>query len=594
MRIAMVQINAIVGDIEGNTRRICEGMEAAAEGGADLVAFPELAVTGYPPEDLLLKPDFVTANREALGEIARRTPTLTAVVGFVDADDALYNAAAVLADGRLVGVYRKHRLPNYGVFDEKRYFRPGRDCPLFLLDGLPVAVTICEDIWAHGGPCQAAAQAGGLLLVNINASPYHAGRWRAREELLRTRARDYTVAVAYVNLVGGQDELVFDGMSLVVDHSGAVLARGPQMREGLVWSEVDLEEVRRFRRYNPIHVIEDLPGEEIPTPTIAIPHPARRGAPQPATMVPPLERLEEIYQALVLGTRDYARKNRFREVLLGLSGGIDSALVAAIAADAIGPEHVHVAVLPSQFTSGESRRLAAEVAANLGLRVIEAGIDAPFAALIDALQPTFAGREEDVTEENVQARIRGTMLMALSNKFGWLVLTTGNKSELSVGYATLYGDMAGGFAVIKDVPKSLVYELARWRNRRGAVIPEEILTRPPTAELRHGQRDTDTLPPYEVLDPILELYVERDAPPARIIERGFDPAVVAKVVAMVDRSEYKRRQAPPGIKITPKAFGRDRRLPITNWYRGTTPAPAARPFEATAAPSPEGGHAQSS
>ena len=589
MRIAMAQINAIVGDVEGNTRRICESLEAAAEGGADLVAFPELAVTGYPPEDLLLKPDFVAANREALREIARRTPALTAVVGFVDADDALYNAAAVLAAGRLLGVYRKHRLPNYGVFDEKRYFRPGRDCPLFALGGLPVAVTICEDIWAHGGPCQAAADAGALLLVNINASPYHAGRWRAREELLRTRARDYTVAVAYVNLVGGQDELIFDGMSLVVDHTGAVLARGPQMQERLVWTEVDLEEVRRFRRYNPIHVIEDLPDEEIPTPTIVVPQFPRRLAPQPATMVPPLERLEEIYQALVMGTRDYARKNRFRDVLLGLSGGVDSALVAAIATDALGPEHVHVAFLPSQFTSAESRRLAEEVAGNLSLTVIEAGIDHAFAALKNALQPALAGRPEDVTEENIQARLRGTMLMALSNKFGWLVLTTGNKSELSVGYATLYGDMAGGFAVIKDVPKTLVYELARWRNRRSAIIPEEILTRAPTAELRAGQLDADTLPPYEVLDPILELYVERDAPPARIVERGFEAAVVAKVVAMVDRSEYKRRQAPPGIKITPKAFGRDRRLPITNWYRGGTPHPADRPFETSGAPRSEGG-----
>jgi len=589
MRIAMAQINAIVGDLEGNTRRICEGMAAAEEGGADLVAFPELAVTGYPPEDLLLKPDFVAANREALQEIARRTPRLVAVVGFIDADHALYNAAAVLGDGRVLGVYRKHRLPNYGVFDEKRYFRPGRECPLFVVGGLPVAVTICEDIWAHGGPCQAAAHAGALLLVNINASPYHAGRWRAREELLRTRARDYTVAVAYVNLVGGQDELIFDGMSLVVDHAGAVLARGPQMREGYVWSEVDLGEVRRFRRSNPIHVVEDLPGEEIPTPTIAVPQAARQTSPRPATLVPPLERLEEIYQALVLGTRDYTRKNRFRDVLLGLSGGIDSALVAAVAADALGPEHVHVAFLPSQFTSAESRRLAEEVAGTLSLTVIEAGIDDAFAALRGALDDALSGRPEDVTEENIQARIRGTMLMALSNKFGWLVLTTGNKSEMSVGYATLYGDMAGGFAVIKDVPKTLVYDLARWRNRRSVVIPEEILTRPPTAELRHGQRDTDTLPPYEVLDPILELYVERDAPPGAIIERGFDAAVVAQVVAMVDRSEYKRRQAPPGIKITPKAFGRDRRLPITNWYRGTTPQPADRPFETSGAPRSEGG-----
>ncbi len=579
MRIAMAQINAIVGDVEGNTRRICEGIEQAAQQGADLIAFPELALTGYPPEDLLLKPDFIAANLEALKEVARRTPSLVAVVGFVDADDYLYNAAALLYDGRVAGIYHKHRLPNYGVFDEKRYFHPGRDCPLFDLGGFPIAVTICEDIWVHGGPCQAAAMAGALLLVNINASPYHAGRWRERVEMLRTRARDYTAAIAYVNLVGGQDELVFDGMSLVVDHAGTVLARGPQLQEGLVWCDLDLEEVRRFRHYNPIHVTDDLPGENIPTPTIPVPTTGRRARPGAATLVPPLDPLEEIYQALVLGTRDYVRKNRFRDIVIGLSGGVDSALVAAIATDALGPDHVHVAFMPSQFTSEESRRLAAQVARNLRLTPLEASIDPVFGGFKDTLQKPFGGRPEDVTEENIQARIRGTLLMALSNKFGWLVLTTGNKSELSVGYATLYGDMAGGFAVIKDVPKTLVYQLARWRNRRAEVIPEEILTRAPTAELRAGQRDQDTLPPYEVLDQILELYVEQDLPPSRIAERGFDPAIVSKVVAMVDRSEYKRRQAPPGVKITPKAFGKDRRLPITNWYRGTSAEPVAHPAE---------------
>ena len=572
MRIAMAQINAIVGDLEGNTRRICEGISAAADRGADLVAFPELALPGYPPEDLLLKPDFVAANREALQEVARRTPALLAVVGFVDGVDRLYNAAAVLYDGRIAGVYHKHRLPNYGVFDEKRYFHPGAECPLFGVGTSPLAVTVCEDIWSPGGPPQAAARGGALLLVNINASPYHAGKWRLREEMLRTRARDYAALIAYVNLVGGQDELIFDGMSLVVDQRGEVIARGPQFREDLVFCDVDLDAVRRVRRAAALP--GPLPPEEvIPTPAIPVAGHRRRQASLAPTLVPPLEPLEEIYQALLLGTRDYVRKNRFRDVVVGLSGGIDSALVATLAADALGPEHVHVTFLPSEFSSEQSRRIAQTVSRRLGLTLGEISIDPPFRAFTDVLQSTFAGRAPDVTEENIQARIRGTLLMALSNKFGWLVLTTGNKSELSVGYATLYGDMAGGFAVIKDVPKTLVYQLARWRNRRGEVFPEEVLTRAPTAELRPGQTDQDALPPYEILDPILELYVEQDLPPAQIVERGFGPAVVARVVAMVDRSEYKRRQAPPGVKITPKAFGKDRRLPITNWYRGGTAEP---------------------
>ena len=587
MRIAMAQINAIVGDLEGNTRKICEAIEAAAEKGADLIAFPELALTGYPPEDLLLKPDFVAANREALLEVARRTPAVSVVVGFVDADDHLYNAAALLYDGRVAGIYHKHRLPNYGVFDEKRYFQPGAECPLFALDNAPIAVTVCEDVWAPGGPPQAAARAGALLLININASPYHAGKWRQREEMLRTRARDYAATIAYVNLVGGQDELVFDGMSLVVDHLGTVVARGPQFQEGLVYCDVDLEAVQQARRANGVPAAGAPLDEEIATPTIPVAarRRRRRDAITP-TLVPPLEPLEEIYQALVLGTRDYVRKNRFRDVVVGLSGGIDSALVSAIAVDALGPEHVHVAFMPSDFTSNQSRRIADTVRRSLGLVPLEISIDPPFRAFKGVLRPTFTGRPEDVTEENIQARIRGTLLMALSNKFGWLVLTTGNKSEMSVGYATLYGDMAGGFAVIKDVPKTLVYQLARWRNRRGEVFPEELLTRAPTAELRTGQTDQDTLPPYEILDPILELYVEQDLPPARIVERGFDPAVVSKVVAMVDRSEYKRRQAPPGVKITPKAFGKDRRLPITNWYRGTAAASVVHPVEGTPVKNP--------
>src|SRR3989337_1598005 len=572
MRIAMAQINAIVGDLEGNTRKICEAIEAAAEKGADLIAFPELALTGYPPEDLLLKPDFVAANREALLEVARRTPAVSVVVGFVDADDHLYNAAALLYDRRVAGIYHKHRLPNYGVFDEKRYFQAGAECPLFALDAAPIAVTVCEDVWAPGGPPQAAARAGALLLININASPYHAGKWRQREEMLRTRARDCAATIAYVNLVGGQDELVFDGMSLVVDHLGTVVARGPQFQEGLVYCDVDLEAVQQARRANGVPAVGAPLEEEIATPTIPVAarRHRRRDAITP-TLVPPLEPLEEIYQALVLGTRDYVRKNRFRDVVVGLSGGIDSALVSAIAVDALGPEHVHVAFMPSDFTAAQSRRIAETVRRSLGLVPLEISIDPPFRAFKGVLRPTFTGRPEDVTEENIQARIRGTLLMALSNKFGWLVLTTGNKSEMSVGYATLYGDMAGGFAVIKDVPKQLVYEIARYRNNteEKAVppIPERILVKEPTAELKPGQKDSDTLPPYDILDPILYAYVEEDRSFREIVDTGFDEVTVEKVISMVDSSEYKRRQSPPGIKITPRAFGKDWRLPITNRYK---------------------------
>jgi NAD+ synthase (glutamine-hydrolysing) len=522
-----------------------------------------------------------------------------AIVGFVDrapgpAGVALYNAAAVFADGRRLGVYHKRRLPNYGVFDEKRYFAPGEATPLFALGPLPLGVTICEDIWFPGGPPALVARAGATVLVNINASPYHAGKWRERETMLRARARTYRAAVAYVNLVGGQDELVFDGASVVLDARGRVIARGAAFEEDLVLADLDLEELARGRGAPDVGATD--PGapadvetagvraavarlsvspddDRLPTPIVAAPLPqaapptAAPSSAAPRVAAPPGP-VEEVYRALALGLRDYVRKNDFREVVVGLSGGIDSALVAAIAADALGPGRVHAAFLPSPYTSDESRRLAAEVAARLGIEVIEIAIDRVFRAFLDALATPFAGRPADVTEENVQARIRGTVLMALSNKFGWLLLATGNKSEYSCGYATLYGDMAGGFAVIKDVPKTLVYDLARWRNRDGEVIPEAILARAPTAELRPGQRDTDSLPPYDVLDPILKLYVEEDTPPEEIVARGHDAAVVARVVRMVDRSEYKRRQAPPGVKITPKAFGRDRRVPISNAYRG--------------------------
>ena len=570
LRVGMAQLNLIVGDLEGNTRRICEAIDHAKDLGVDLVCFPELSVPGYPPEDLLLKPDFVRGNLTAMEEITRRTQGIAAVVGFVDQGTHLYNAAAICVDGVRVGVYHKQRLPNYGVFDEKRYFYPGRRAGVYVINGVPVGVTICEDIWAPGGTCQAEAAEGALVIININGSPYHAGKWRARAEMLGTRARDYRVVLCYNNLVGGQDELVFDGMGMIFDHTGTLLARGLQFDEDFIVSDVDPEAVRRHRMFSPVPPVE---GEDrdIESFTIHVSDkPAGHTTPQKARLEPPLEPSEEVYRALILGTRDYVRKNGFRDVVIGLSGGIDSALVATIACDALGREHVHTAFMPARFTSADSGRYASEVAQNLGVQMIDLSIDGIFQASLNTLQPVTAGRPQDVTEENVQARIRGTLLMALSNKFGWLVLTTGNKSEMSVGYATLYGDMAGGFAVIKDVPKTLVYELVRWRNRQHAVIPEGVLTRAPTAELRPGQKDTDTLPPYEVLDPILKMYVEEDIPPQEIVAAGYPADLVNRIIAMVDRNEYKRRQAPPGLKITPKAFGKDRRLPITNWYRSTT------------------------
>ncbi|MDR7545467.1 MAG: NAD+ synthase [Armatimonadota bacterium] len=603
IRLGLAQINATVGDIDGNTRRILEALASARHLGVQIVAFPELATTGYPPDDLLLKPDFVRANLAAVGEVTGATSALAAVVGFVDAPrpdrpELIYNAAAVLCDGQRVGTYHKRRLPNYGVFDEKRYFQQGRHCPVFAFGDAPVGVTICEDIWFPGGPPALLAWAGALLLININASPYHAGKWQEREAMLTARARAYAAVVAYVNLVGGQDELVFDGTSVVIGHDGRVLARGAQFIEDLVVCDVDLEAVRRARagaaatrgrpaaagRLDESSATAAPPATEsreaglstspeddtLPTPVVVLaplPSPVPPTPAQPH-IAQPLPAVEEVYRALELGLRDYVGKNGFRDVVLGLSGGVDSALVATLAVDALGSEHVHAAFMPSPYTSRESRRLVGDVAARLGLRTVDIGIGEIFQAFLDALAPVFVGRQPDVAEENIQARIRGTLLMALSNKFGWLLLATGNKSEYSCGYATLYGDMAGGFALLKDVPKTLVYELARWRNRQGEVIPEEILRRPPTAELRPGQLDTDSLPPYEVLDPILKLYVEADVAPEEIVARGYDRDTVARVVRMVDRNEYKRRQAPPGVKITPKAFGRDRRLPITNRYRG--------------------------
>jgi NAD+ synthase (glutamine-hydrolysing) len=565
--VALAQINVIVGDLAGNVGKIVAGLERAREVGADLVAFPELAVTGYPPEDLLLKPSFVAANRAALDEIAAKAHGLTAVVGFADMQEDVYNAAAVLHDGVLAGVYHKQYLPTYSVFDEDRTFRAGEANPLFVLGDVVVGVSVCEDIWYPEGPPQVQARAGAHLLVNVSASPYHAGKGAARERMLATRAADNVAIVAFCNLVGGQDELVFDGGSVIFDARGEVVARGVQFEEDFVVADVDVGDVFRQRLHDPRRRKE--PAASVTRVVLSpVERPGCRLGLVGSHIIEPLSRLEEIYGALTLGTQDYVCKNGFQRVVIGLSGGVDSTLVACIAADALGPENVTGVAMPSRYSADFSQADAARLAGNLGLHFLVIPIERSFSAYLDTLAEPFAGREPDVTEENLQARVRGNLLMALSNKFGWLVLTTGNKSEMSVGYATLYGDMAGGFAVIKDVPKTLVYELAHWRNGQpgGPLIPERVLTRPPSAELRPDQQDTDSLPPYEVLDPILHLVVEEDAGLAEIVARGFDEQLVRRVMRMVDRSEYKRRQAPPGVRITLRAFGKDRRLPITNWY----------------------------
>jgi NAD+ synthase (glutamine-hydrolysing) len=586
-RIAMAQINPTVGDIAGNIRLIKAWIKEARKVNADVVAFPELAVTGYPPEDLLLKPGFVDDNRRALDEIARDCSGIVAVVGYVgqgamareksgppsivSADrHELYNAAAIIAERRLVASYSKWLLPNYGVFDEGRYFHPGRRLSLVSLRGVTMAVNICEDIWFPDGPTRAQAAAGADVIVNINASPFHMGKSRFREQMLVTRARENGVIVTYTNTVGGQDELVFDGNSVIVDPAGEVVARGKAFQEELVVADLNVDAVTRARiargRKKPLSgkmatVVDRL--------VVKLPATMTKRARLVPSLAAPLGELEEVYRALVLGVRDYVRKNGFKRVVIGLSGGIDSALTSVIAVDAIGAENVVGLFMPSPYTSQESGEDVAELVRRLKIECRTISITSMFEAYLQSLSSQFAGKSVDTTEENLQARIRGNLLMALSNKFGHLVLTTGNKSEMSVGYATLYGDMAGGFAVIKDVPKTMVYELAALRNRQGetAVIPKRILDRAPTAELRPNQKDEDSLPPYALLDPILKAYVEEDRSVEEIVAMGYEHAMVLRVVTMVDRSEYKRRQAPVGIKITHRGLGKDRRMPITNGYR---------------------------
>ncbi|WP_420434163.1 NAD+ synthase [Candidatus Poriferisocius sp.] len=546
LRVALCQINSVVGDIAANTERILDALAAAEEAGCHAAVFPELAVTGYPPEDLVLKRRFVEDSRKAIEHIAARSRSCTAVVGYVDYADGCRNAAGIAADGQLVGVYHKRELPNYGVFDERRYFRPGTGEPaLHNIAGVAVGVSICEDAWMAGGPMSKLAAAGAEVIVNLNASPYHLGKMDQRRDVLGRRVAETGCPIVYANLVGGQDELVFDGASLVIGPDGRVIAQAPCFREHLLIAEVEVADRPE---------LSSLPA--ISEGTNAV-HPG-------------LDELDEQYEALVMATRDYVHKNGFTDVGIGVSGGIDSSLVAAIATDALGVDHVHGVLMPSRYSSDHSVADAEALCRNLGIdhRIIP--VEPGHQAFLEMLAPSFEGLDPDLAEENVQSRIRGTLLMALSNKFGWLILTTGNKSESAVGYSTLYGDTAGAYAVIKDLWKLQVYAFARHRNQRAGhdLIPENVLAKPPSAELRPDQRDDQSLPPYEVLDPLLEAYVESDLTPADLCSQGYAPELVNRITGLVDRSEYKRRQNPPGVRITAKAFGRDRRLPITNRYRG--------------------------
>jgi NAD+ synthase (glutamine-hydrolysing) len=568
----MSQINVTVGDFAGNTRKILGAIDEAKTLGVDIVSFPELAICGYPPEDLLFKPQFIDENLKCLEKVAENTAGLAAIVGFVDAKEDIYNAAAIINDCKLCSVYHKIYLPNYGVFDENRYFQAGRECPVYIIGGIGVGVNICEDIWYEAGPATAQAYAGAEVIVNISSSPYHAGKRDFRERMLGTRASDNVAIVAYNNLVGGQDELVFDGNSMVLNEKGELIARGKQFEEDLVVVDLDVEAVFRTRLHDPRWRKEALllrEQRQQTTKIVVSESPFAASKPVlPSRQVEVRGLPGEVYDALVLGTRDYITKNGFEKVVIGLSGGIDSSLVAAIAVDALGSANVIGVSMPSRYSSPGSISDAELLAQNLGIRHISITIEKVFQAYLETLADHFRGTKPNVAEENVQARIRGNILMALSNKFGWLVLTTGNKSEYATGYTTLYGDMAGGFAVLKDVPKTLVYQLAKCRNSVAGreIIPSSVINKAPSAELRPEQKDTDSLPSYDLLDPVLTAYVEEDKSVEQIIGAGFEEEVVKRAARLVDTSEYKRRQSPPGIKITPRAFGRDRRLPITNRF----------------------------
>ena len=572
--MAMAQINPTVGDLEGNTAKIIGYIEQARSLKADLVAFTELAVPGYPPEDLLFKPQFIQDNLRYLDKVVKASRDIAVVVGFADEKEGkIYNAAALAYDSELVDVYHKMFLPNYGVFDEKRYFGAGRECPVYTIRGVDVGVNVCEDIWYEVGPTNVQCQAGAELIVNINGSPYHAGKSGYRHEMLAKRAVDNQAIVSYTNMVGGQDELVFDGDSVVFDHEGKLLLRGNQFREELLFVDLEMDSLSQARQDRSKTRLEDHEAlKEIGGP-VRFHVSGYTGddarPPLPLQETAKLGPVAEVYQALVMGTHDYVTKSGFQKVVVGLSGGIDSSITAVIAVDALGKENVVGVGMPSRYSSEGSIVDSKLLSDNLGIRMMIMPIEPAFGAYLGMLEEPFLGTESGIAEENLQARVRGNILMALSNKFGWLVLTTGNKSELATGYSTMYGDMAGGFAVIKDVPKMLVYELARHVNevKGREVVPVSVIEKPPSAELRPDQRDEDSLPPYDVLDAILKAYVEDDKTYSEILAMGYDEAAVQRAVRLVDGSEYKRRQSPPGIKITPRNFGRDRRMPIVNRYR---------------------------
>lgn len=564
LRVAIAQINCTVGDLEGNTQKICDYIKKAMEIEVDLLVFPEMSLTGYPPEDLLHKPHFIQDNLDYLQKVIRHTGDIAVAVGFIDKkNDKIYNAAAIIYMNSLRDVYYKINLPNYGVFDEVRYFSPGADYPIFEIKGVNIGFNICEDIWKLDGPAKIEAQAGNAdLLVNISASPYHMEKWKSRMELLSKQAMENSVTVVYVNMVGGQDELVFDGHSMIFDQNGNLIKQGKQFEEELIVADLEVKKTE-------LSLFGKLKDSKIKKIIISKTPSSRKKLPAPETGFIPLGIHEEIYKALTLGTKDYVLKNGFKKVVIGLSGGIDSALTCAIAVDALGCDNVLGVFMPSKFSFQESLKDAQKLAKNLGVKFITIPIQKIFNSYLSILKKEFKELPFNTAEENIQARIRGNILMALSNKFGYLVLTTGNKSEVSVGYATLYGDMAGGFAVIKDVPKTLVYSLSEYKNKKAGfdIIPKNILKKEPTAELRENQKDRDSLPPYPLLDPILKLYVEEDKSFDEIISKGYDQETVLKITDIVDKNEYKRRQAPPGIKVTPKIFGKDRRMPITNKYK---------------------------
>jgi NAD+ synthase (glutamine-hydrolysing) len=573
VRIALAQVNPTIGDLRGNSSLVQRYIERAKAAGADVVAFPEMVVTGYPPDDLLLKKSFIADQNKALETIAGSTVGISAVIGFVDQSHGrLFNAAALVSEGQIKGVYRKHHLPNYGVFDERRFFSSGKEVVLAEIDGLTFGVTVCEDLWLENGPHVDCAAAGAQLIININASPYHAGKGAERMGLLSRRARRNGIAFAYVNCAGGGDEVIFDGQSLVVSADGKLVSRAAQFTEELLVFDFDPEGEHTPGGAEEAEeaVAEQVADDEDAGTVVVVSlawHPQTDRPPVEPRVVPELDPVGEVYGALVLGVRDYMAKNGFKQAMVGISGGIDSALTAAIAVDAIGPENVLGISNPSEFTSSQSTQDGKQLAENLGFELVTMPIGLPLAAMRRTLEQDFPGSEYSVADQNLQARIRGNLWMYVSNSTGRLLLSTGNKSEMAVGYATLYGDMAGGFAVLKDVPKTLVYKLSRWRNSQGEAIPPAIIERPPTAELAPGQLDTDSLPPYETLDPILKEYVENHLGIDEIAALGYDRAMVKKIAEMVDRAEYKRRQSAPGIKVTSRAFGRDRRLPITNRYR---------------------------